>query len=198
VQQYTNVSLYDYAVSGAVCSSTFSSSKRSGIKEDQIPAFLTDNAFVSNVTLKPALSNPPEETVYAIWIGTNDLGSAVFFTEKQPRTLTIMDYVSCVYDQLDRLYAIGARKFVLMNIAPLDLTPQYALPENGGLINAQYWKDKSSYNANLTQNSEKMREYVALVNAVYDAQTPKYVKISNRYPKSSFAVFDIHSLVCIA
>lgn len=63
----------------------------------------------------------------------------------------------CVYAQLDRLYAIGARVFVLMNMAPLDLTPLYALPQNGGSVNAQYWTDKAAYDSNVTRPSEKMR-----------------------------------------
>jgi phospholipase/lecithinase/hemolysin len=195
VQQYTNISLYDYAVSGAVCSSIFADTKRSGIKEDQIPTFLADILFISNTTLKPIISTPADQTIYAIWIGTNDLGSGAFFTDKQPKNMTIVDYIDCVYTQLDRLYAIGARNFVLMNIAPLDLTPQYGLPQNGGLDAPQYWKNKLSYNTNITQSSEKMREYSMLVNALYDAKTPLYVRTFNRYPNSSFAVFDVHSLV---
>lgn len=195
VQQYTKTALYDYAVAGAVCSTTFANTKRNGVKENQIPNFLADALYVSNTTLKPIISTPVDKTIYAIWIGTNDLGNGAFFTDQQPNNLTIIDYVDCVYDQLDRLYAFGARKFILMNIAPLDLAPQYSLPGNGGLDAPQYWTNKLSYNANITQSSEKMREYSTLVNAIYDARTSLYVKVSDRYRESSFAVFDVHSLV---
>lgn len=195
VKQYAGVTLYDYAVSGAVCDSVFSPSKRNGVKQDQIPAFLTDNQYISNSTGQRALNNPSDETVYAIWIGTNDLGNRAFFTDLEPRGLTITDYIDCVYEQLDRLHAIGARNFVLMNIAPLNLSPQYALPENSGVASSVFWTDKSQYNANITQTSEKMRQYSNLINAVYDFQTPYQVKIANRYPGSSFAIFDVHSLM---
>jgi len=197
VQQYTNITLYDYAVSGAVCNSTFANTKRNAVSRNQIPAFLADTLYISNTTLKPIISTPTDQTIYGIWIGTNDLGNGAFLTENQPKNLTIMAYIDCVYAQLDLLYNFGARKFVLMNIAPLDLTPQYSLPEYGGLNAPRYWTDKLSYNANITQISEKMREYSTLVNAVYEARTPLYVKLSGRYPESSFAVFDVHSLVIL-
>lgn len=59
-----------------------------------------------------------------------------------------MDYVECVYERLDSLYDIGARNFVLLNIAPLNYAPMYALPENGGTIDTQYWLDEDKYATN--------------------------------------------------
>lgn len=106
-----------------------------------------------------------------------------------------MDYVDCVYEQLDILYENGARNFVLLNIAPLNYAPMYALPENGGTIDSEYWKDEDTYNTNATQVSEKMRQYVALVNTIYSYRTPAEVQISDRYPESSFTLYDVHSLV---
>jgi hypothetical protein len=195
VQQYSGVNVYDYAVSGAVCDVSFSSSTRNAVKQDQVPAFLADNSYVSNVTGQPALDNPSSSTVYAIWIGTNDLGNAGFLTEFQPKGMPLTNYTDCVFNQLDRLYAVGARKFALLNIAPLNLAPQYALPEDGGLNNTRYWTTKSEYSTNLTQISEKMRQYSTLVNGVFEYQVPYQVKLAKRYPESSFALFDIHSLV---
>lgn len=83
----------------------------------------------------------------AIWIGTNDLGPAAFFTDNR-QELTILDYVECVYERLDTLYGIGARNFVLLNIAPLNFAPEFALPENGGVVNSQYWLNEDQYSAN--------------------------------------------------
>ncbi|KAI0126861.1 hypothetical protein BJ170DRAFT_630284 [Xylariales sp. AK1849] len=195
VGQYSGANIYDYAVSGADCDSTFAPSKRNGIKQDQLPAFLADNAYVSNSTGKSALYNPSDETVYAVWIGTNDIGSEGFLTEVQPKGMPLTDYNDCVFEQLDRVYAVGARNFVLMNLAPLDLTPQYALPENGGVDSSRFWVNKTQYNANITQSSEKMRQYTTLANAVYRFQVPYEVKIAGRYPGSLLAVFDVYSLL---
>lgn len=40
-----------------------------------------------------------------------------------------------------------------------------------------------------------MRQYVALVNGVYNFQTQANVLIADRYPHSTFTIFDVHSLV---
>lgn len=130
----------------------------------------------------------------AIWIGTNDLGPSSFFTDNR-LDLTLLDYIDCVYEQLDALHEVGARNFVLLNLAPLNYAPMYALPENGGTLNTSFWKDEGAYNANVTQVSEKMRQYVALVNSIYNYRTSEEVQISDRYPDSSFTIFDVHSLV---
>jgi hypothetical protein len=164
------------------------------VKQDQLPSFLADNEYV-NSTGQRVLDNPSAETVYAIWIGTNDLGNGVFFTDSQPKGFPLTKYTDCVFEQLDRLYDIGARRFVLMNIAPLDLTPQYALPENGGVTNSRYWKNKSQFNSNLTQISETMREYSILINAIYNYRIPYELKVASRYARSQFTLFDVHSLV---
>lgn len=62
-------------------------------------------------------------------------------------------------------------------------------------MNTSFWKDEGAYNANVTQVSEKMRQYVALVNSIYSYRTSEEVQISDRYPESSFTIFDVHSLV---
>lgn len=196
VNQYSGVNVYDYARSGSVCdkAGTFGDSWRPGVKQDQIPTFLEDNQYV-NSSGQRALFNPSSQTVYAIWIGTNDLGNGAFLTEDQPKGIPLTNYTDCVFEQLDRLYAIGARRFVVMNTAPLDLSPQYALPENDGVTASRYWEDKIEYNSNITQISEKMRQYSTLVNAIYEYQIPYELKVTNRYAKSEFALFDVHSLV---
>lgn len=143
--QYTGVHLYDYAVSGAMCDAAFSPSTRNGVQQDQVPAFLVDVAYTGT----GALAVAPNETVYALWIGTNDLGPAAFFTDNRP-DLSILDYLDCVYAQLDALYAVGARNFVLLNLAPLNHAPEFARPEYGGVINSQYWKNEDQYSTNVS------------------------------------------------
>ncbi|RHZ43904.1 putative C6 transcription factor [Aspergillus thermomutatus] len=195
IRQYTGANIYDYAKSGAVCDVVVAGTVRNAVKQNQVPTFLADNGYVSNTTGQPALVNPPDETVYAIWIGTNDIGYGGFLTELEPAGMPLTYMTDCVYAQLDRLYATGARVFVLMNMAPLDLTPLYALPQNGGSVNAQYWTDKAAYDSNITRPSEKMRQYVKMVNTVYDYQTPYDVVVADRYPHSIFAVYDVHALM---
>lgn len=40
-----------------------------------------------------------------------------------------------------------------------------------------------------------MRQYVALVNSIYEYRTQAEVAILDRYPQSSLTVFDVYSLV---
>lgn len=187
---------YDYAVSGAMCNGSYGTGSRNGIVQNQLPTFLANKASTNPATGKPTLDIPVDETVYGIWIGTNDIGNAGWATESQiPRSLPLTAYTDCVYAQLDRLYAAGARSFVLQNQGPLDLIPMYALPENGGVVAPRYWKDKALYNANLTQVSEKMREYIVMVNEVYELRTQVDVLLRRKYPGSHFALFDTNALV---
>lgn len=83
----------------------------------------------------------------AIWIGTNDIGPSAFFTDNR-LNLSIIDYVDCVYEQLDLVYEAGARNFVLLNLAPLNYAPMYALPQNGGTIDTHYWPLEDLYSTN--------------------------------------------------
>ncbi|KFA63310.1 hypothetical protein S40285_07638 [Stachybotrys chlorohalonatus IBT 40285] len=195
LEQYAGINSYDYAVSGAVCDAEHALNQRNGVVQDQVPTFLSNKAYVNATTGARALDIPQRQTAYAIWIGTNDLGNGVFFTDRQPRGLAVTAYTDCVFAQLDRLYASGARHFVLMNAGPLDLIPQYALPENDGVEVSRFWRDKLDYSTNLTQISEKMRQYVDLVNEVYTYKTFYEVQIAKRYRGSTFALFDTHSLM---
>lgn len=142
------------------------------------------------------MNDDPDTTVYAIWIGTNDLGNGAFITDSQVAGTTIESYLDCVYDQLARVYANGGRYFVIMNIAPLNLNPQYGLPGKGGLAATQYWPDKNeTAGGNVTEISYIMLEQLTLVNAVYQYRTPFAVEINRRYPGSHFAVYDVHGLM---
>lgn len=155
------------------------------VLEYEVPAYLADSA-----SQRP----PPESTVYAIWIGTNDIGYQGFLTDSQNRNSTVAAYINCVYRALDNIYYSGARNFVLMNLAPLHLAPLYAVPEKGGVTGkeSQYWSWKSG---NLTEISYRMREQVVTLNQVFDYRTPYELLIAKRYPGASFAVMDTFGLV---
>jgi hypothetical protein len=163
------------------------------VLEYEVPAYVADSHYISNG--KPFLDIPPSETVYSIWIGTNDLGVYAFLTDSQVAGKTIPDYTECVYTALDRVYANGARYFVLMNAIPLQLTPLYATATDGGVGANNYWPDKPS---NLTAVAYRMWEQVATVNDVYKYQTPYELLIARRYPGAHFAVMDMYSLVRLA
>ncbi|KAL9093789.1 MAG: hypothetical protein Q9159_000091 [Coniocarpon cinnabarinum] len=206
VVQYTNeaLTLYDYAVSGAVCSNQITPrffSQDVGNFPDidgyEVPAFLADKAQDVNVDtggpyFDPALSN--DNAVYAFFIGTNDIGVSAFLQDAQLPGNTLTDYVDCVYTQMDRVYASGARYFVLFNVAPLQLTALYANASEGGEAPSEYWNDRPD---NLTDISERMTEFTTTLNTVFDYKTPVEVLLNNRYPGAKVALYDVNQLVRI-
>ncbi|KAJ9307570.1 CAZyme family CE16 [Paecilomyces variotii] len=198
VADYAGVNLYDYAVAGAVCSNlitprTFSTIKAPfpSVLEYEVPAYIADSKYVTQPGQK-FLDIPAQETVYSMWIGTNDLGVDAFLTDSQVANKTISDYLECVYSAFDLIYANGARYFVLMNLAPLQLTPLYATPEKEGVRDNQYWPDKPD---NRTEISYRMWEQVILVNEVYKYRTPFELLVARRYPGAHFAVMDMYGLI---
>jgi hypothetical protein len=186
-------------VSGAVCSNNITPRFYSRINalfpsvlEYEIPAFLADKAYTDPKTTKPFLDIPSNQTVYALWIGTNDLGNGGFLTNSQAKGKTLTDYVDCVYSSLDHLYAAGGRYFVLMNVVPLDLAPQYATPENDGVKADKFWPDKPSDTALI---SLQMANQVTSVNDEMKNRATSLSTMAKRFPGGHFALFDTHSLV---
>jgi phospholipase/lecithinase/hemolysin len=185
-------------VSGAVCSNQISPRTLSAINAPfpdvqgyEIPAYIADSQYrAANGTA--FFTGTPFNSVYAIWIGTNDLGNNAFLTDSQIPGKTLKDFVDCVYEAIDRLYASGARYFVLMNLAPLQLLPQYATPENGGLNATQYFNNKGP---NITEISWRMYESVVTVNQIYAYRTPFEAALASSWPGASIANFDVNSLM---
>jgi len=187
--------LLDYAVSDAVCSNqivsrNFDYINRTfpAILDDELPSFKADLDFKSLYPHRTA-----ENTVYAVWIGTNDLGFGAFLSDSQTPGQTISDVVECVFVVLDNVYKTGGRRFVILNEAPLELSPLYNLPANGGTEDSQFWTTKSKYN--ITEYSQKIREYTTSVNTMFDYGAAVQASLKNRWPKATVDVFDVHSLV---
>jgi len=169
-----------------------------------IPAFIADKAT------KNALDIPESQTAYALWIGTNDLGNNAFLTNSQVKGKNLTDFVNCVEDTLDKLYAAGARYVVLMNVVPLNLgkslsqlkmaqklilsAPQYATPENGGVRMDKFWNDKP---ADVAAVSRNMSQEVKFVNDEMKNRVTSLSNMAKKFPGSHFALFDTHSLVDI-
>ena len=145
----------------------------------------TDTPYFS-----PALS--ATDAVYAMFIGTNDLGVDALLTDSQVPGNTVSSYVSCVYSALDAIYATGARYFVLMNVIPLNLANLYSNASVGGTTYSHYWPGKP---ANLTAISLRMEEFVTSADAIYKYETPFEVLVANRYPGANFALFDTWQLI---
>jgi GDSL-like Lipase/Acylhydrolase len=142
----------------------------------------------------PFLSLPPLSTVYAVWIGTNDIGAGGFITNNEVPGKTIQDYVDCVFGVFDNLYQKGARRFVLMNLVPLYLSPMYAPADKGGVNYSQFWQPGPKP-SNLTEISIKMRKMVLNANDGFKSRTVATAQNKQTYPDAQIALFDVWSLV---
>ncbi|KAK4160754.1 GDSL lipase/esterase [Cladorrhinum sp. PSN259] len=192
--QNAGARLADYAVGGATCSNniverdaSFIGRSFPAVLEDEIPSFKADVSYSSVFPNRKA-----DNTVYALWIGTNDLGFGAFLSDSQAPGTTITDFVGCVFTVFDEIYKTGGRRFVLLNEAPLERSPLYAPTSRGGTGDSQFWNTKSKYNT--TEYSEKIKEYTTSVNTIFEYGIAVEQAIKSRWPKATVDLFDVHSL----
>ncbi|KAI1199794.1 carbohydrate esterase family 16 protein [Nemania serpens] len=192
---------YNYAVAGATCSNEIVyryldqiHGPYPSVIDYEIPAFQADLKFTSTNPQTPLLRHrTPENTVYSLWIGTNDLGNGGFLFDLQVSGKTISDYVDCIWSVFDGIYSTGGRQFALFSQAPLELSPLYAAIQNGGAGNGGYWDNKTAYDT--VAYEEKIREYTTLVNTIYDYGAPFQLLVRKRWPGASFIVFNTHQII---
>lgn len=196
VKQYTGANLYNYAVSGAVCSNEITPRYFAAIDADfpdvpgyEVPAYLNDSKYYVNGT--KFLIEPVDQTVFAIWIGTNDLGYYAFIEDQQVPGKYIPDYMDCVFDQIQALYDNGGRYFVFMNVVPLQLTAIYGEPGVNAAGPNQYWPDKAG---NFTEINARMAQQVVSTDAIYATRVPYATEIYKRFPGAHVALYDVYSL----
>jgi phospholipase/lecithinase/hemolysin len=197
----TQVSYVDYAISGATCSNELVSRNLASIHEpfpsvmdDEIPSFLADlSVRAPFLNLQEGCGPVVDDTVYALWIGTNDIGFFGYLSDSQRPGANLVNFTDCVFSVFDAIYKAGGRRFVVLNQAPLQLTPMYAEPELGGVGDSQYWTNKTAYNT--TEYANKMWEYTSTVNSIIGYGVPFHAKVQNRWPGAEFSVFDVHGLM---
>lgn len=195
VTNKTGAKYYNYAVSGA-CSSDAIITRQfdligrpfPSVLDYQIPAFEADVASGKLFDDRRA-----DNTLYALWIGTNDLGYGAFLSDAQAEGATLATFVESIWTILDRIYDAGGRHLVLFNQAPLERSPLYAPVERGGYGDSTFWTNKTAYNT--TEYAGKMRQYTTGVNAMFDYGVPFQVVVERRWPGASVAVYDVHRLM---
>jgi hypothetical protein len=108
---YGNLSVFDFARSGAVCSNLITPRPSPSVMEMQLPTF---EAAVKNGSV-PKLD--PEETLFTLWIGTNDVGVHALLTGQQANaSVSIVDTTRCAIEWVVELYNQGWRNFVYQNV----------------------------------------------------------------------------------
>ena len=182
----TGIINYDYALSGAVCSNDYVSGFPS-IFSDEIPLYLQD--IESTAYRKVHAAN----TVYAVWVGTNDLGWKSIFSDSQSMGANLTTVTDCIWNLFDAIYHSGGRHFLLFNQNALQLAPMYQSLSNMGAGDNQYWPNKTLYNT--TQYADKMMEYTLTVNTILEYGAPFQLLVKNRWPGASVTVFNVHRLI---
>ncbi|RDA87022.1 hypothetical protein CP532_3205 [Ophiocordyceps camponoti-leonardi (nom. inval.)] len=190
VAQRTGAISYNYAVGGAMCSDDLVPNRVleatglpfPSVSGYELGAFKADSAVFGD--------RRPNNTVYTLWIGTNDLGTNGFLGNAQRPGATLRSFVDCVWGVFDRLYAAGGRRFVVFNQIPLELAPMYATPGAAGHGNVQFWRGPASHN--VSEQREKLLRYTSTVNAMLDKGAP--LRLRARWPGATMSVLDAHSI----
>ena len=105
---YAGVKLHPYAKAGATCSNNLTYRPFPPLFESQLPLYFAEKAN-KTVTL------PPHDTVYFLWIGTNDLGANALLTGSSKASL--VEVTNCMVDWVKVLYKSGARNFIFQNVS---------------------------------------------------------------------------------
>ncbi|KAG8716769.1 hypothetical protein FRC08_008824, partial [Ceratobasidium sp. 394] len=136
IGSYSNntVAVYDFARSGGTCSNKITPRPFPSVMESQIPQYNanvttkrnspTDTTYIisPNGTYVPLAS---KDTLYSIWIGTNNVGSSALLTDPL-KDVSIVNMTVCVFDWVKSLYDQGVRNFLIQNMIPLYLIPMYS------------------------------------------------------------------------
>ncbi|KAI1119855.1 carbohydrate esterase family 16 protein [Nemania abortiva] len=199
--QKLGATLVDYAVSGAVCSNEIVYRYLDSINgpypsviDYEVPAFKADVEYASTHPKSTLLQHRTAgNSVYALWIGTNDLGNGGFLLDLQNAGYTISDYIDCIWSAFDGIYSTGGRRFALFTQAPLEISPLYKAIEHGGAGNVNFWPNKTAYNT--LEYEEKILEYTTAVNTIYDYGVAFQLLVKKRWPGASFTIFNTHQII---
>ncbi|RPD58827.1 hypothetical protein L227DRAFT_612586 [Lentinus tigrinus ALCF2SS1-6] len=161
-----NFTLFPFAISGATCSSVFAS---------QLPVYMEEKANGSLIL-------DPNETIYTLWIGTNDVGVHGLLTGQTPNE-TVVDTTACAVNWVKVLYESGARNFIFQNMVPLETTPLYARDSYPN----RYWTAQR----NTTEWNVFIKELTASGNAIAELMLQV---LAPTLHDAHIGLFDSHSL----
>ncbi|THU95077.1 carbohydrate esterase family 16 protein [Dendrothele bispora CBS 962.96] len=181
---YTNTTLFPFAKSGATCSNNLTFRPFPPLFESQLPAYFD---FLANETSPKVGGN---DTVFTLWIGTNDLGVSALLTgdaEIRVPGVSLVDVTQCMVNWVKVLYQQGnARVFLFQNMIPLEHVILYA-PDS---YPNRFWPGLPR---NTTQWSLQMDEMVKSGNALTKGMLRELIA-DGELEGASIAYFDSHAL----
>ncbi|CAL1699732.1 unnamed protein product [Somion occarium] len=172
---YRNLRLHSFAISGATCDQRLTPRVNFPyVVQDELPAYFEQT--------QSGLKLDPKETLYTLWIGTNDVGADTMMSGKQTPGNTIVQVTQCPVSWVKTLYDTGARNFLFQNMIPLQLTILYRA--DGYLT--RFWTAPH----NQTEWSVYMTELVASGNELARLMLQS---LSRELPGAHIGLFDSYS-----
>ena len=94
------------------------------------------------------------KTLVAVWIGINDINDSAEYDVDFPTFYNQL--VATVFERLRRIFALGYRNFLVVNLPPLDRTPGNLVRRGGPLPNKTMvdWYDAALYNHSIAFQEE--------------------------------------------
>jgi len=178
---YAHVNLFPFAKSGATCSNNITYRPYPSVFESQLPAYYNATGTSPTPPAKKGTLNP-DQTIYTLWIGTNDVGSGALLTGSDEGA-SLVNVTECMVNWVKVLYESGARNFLFQNMIPLELTILYS---PNSYIN-RYWTAQR----NTTEWSVFMTELVLSGNALTKLMLQN---LAPTLPEAHIGIFDSYSL----
>ncbi|TCD67365.1 hypothetical protein EIP91_010201 [Steccherinum ochraceum] len=160
-----HLNLNSFARTGAACSNNITWRPWPSLFEAELPEFFAANANGSLKALKP------QDTIFTLWLGTNDIGANALFTGNGTKGATIVDTVGCAVNFINVLYKSGWRNFLFQNMLPLDKTVLYSVDSYPNL----YWtlqRNTTEWNLMMKELSTAGNEIAKLMLQLLPASTP--------------------------
>ncbi|TFY73760.1 hypothetical protein EWM64_g10252 [Hericium alpestre] len=176
VADYAHVSLFPFARSGAACSDQLTPKAGPYLMQNELPEYFS-------ATGNGSIKVKPDETIYTLWIGTNDLGVNAILNNEVKNNATIVDVTKCAVGWVNTLYKSGARNFLYQNIIPLQRTPLYQVDS----YLSRYWsapRNSTAWNLMIDQLAVGGNAIAELMLQALPASLPD----------AHIGLFDSHSL----
>ncbi|KIK51144.1 carbohydrate esterase family 16 protein [Collybiopsis luxurians FD-317 M1] len=172
--RYSNSILYPFAKAAAVCSQTVTPVPFPNVTvfETQLPNYL-DASLNLNMS----------ETLFSLWIGTNDLGQIGLLLGNNAPPMSLIDTTACAVNWVKTLYNHGARNFLFQQVIPLNLVPIYTADSYPN----KYWTAER----NTTQWFLDMGEFSCVVPTLANYMLRDLVQ---NLPGAHVGIFDTYSL----
>ncbi|KAM7199128.1 putative endoglucanase type F [Rhypophila sp. PSN 637] len=152
--------------------------------------------FSGSIASKPNYAPwTSENTLFGVWIGVNDVGNSWWLADYDQLVERIMD---SYFGQIRVLYEAGARKFLVLSVPPIHLTP--AVAQNGPEVQANEAKSIKKYNEVLASRLTAFAQQNAGVDArLLDTWAPfnKALENPTRYGAPNASCYNSDGVSCL-